>query len=318
VTGRYEASADRGSRRGRATLVFVALFLSAALLAVYFVPRELRPHVTGLEGLELLVFGIVVGAYGTMVGAGGGFLVVPALLLVYHARPEQAAGTSLVVVFLNAASGSASYVRQKRVDYRAGVIFGLATLPGAVAGAFLSRLFTGRAFDIVFGSLLLGIAGLLLWRPLAEEELAASLAERGDTPWWRVETHMTDRSGETFTYGYNLWKGIALSFGTGFVSSILGIGGGIIHVPGLIHLLLFPAHVATATSHFILAISSAVGAGTHLLLGDVLIAPALLMGVGVAGGAQAGALLARRLRGSMLVRMLSMALILVALRLLLR
>jgi len=274
--------------------------------------------VTGAQALELLVFGIVVGAYGTMVGAGGGFLIVPALLLVYHARPEQAAGTSLVVVFLNAASGSVSYVRQRRVDYRAGVVFGLATLPGAVAGAFFSGLFTGRDFDIVFGSLLLATAGVLLWRPLAEEQFAASLADDAHTTWWRVQREMTDRSGETFKYDYNLWKGIALSFGTGFISSILGIGGGVIHVPGLIRLLAFPAHVATATSHFILAISSGAASATHLALGHVLVAPALFMGVGVVGGAQAGAQLARRLHGSLLVRLLSLALILVAGRLLLR
>lgn len=316
--GRSSSSGADASSRGRATFAFVALFLAVALLALFFAPHELRPRVTETQALELLVFGVVVGAYGTMVGAGGGFLIVPALLLVYHARPEQAAGTSLVVVFLNAASGSASYMRQRRVDYRAGLIFGVATLPGAVAGAFLSRLFTGRDFDIVFGSLLLATAGLLLWRPLAEEEFATSLADGAHQAWWRVQREVTDRSGETFKYGYNLWKGIALSFGTGFVSSILGIGGGIIHVPGLIHLLMFPAHIATATSHFILAISSGVASATHLALGHVLIAPALLMGVGVVGGAQAGARLARRLRGSILVRLLSVALILVALRLLFR
>lgn len=299
-------------------MAFVALFLAVALLALYFVPRELHPRVTGIEALEMLVFGIVVGAYGTMVGAGGGFLIVPALLLVYHARPEQAAGTSLVVVFLNAASGSASYIRQKRVDYRAGVVFGLATLPGAVAGAFLSNLFSGRAFDIVFGLVLLLVAGLLIWRPLAEEEFAESLTGMADSRWWQVQRELTDRSGERFGYSYNLWSGIALSFGTGFFSSILGIGGGIIHVPGLIHLLSFPVHIATATSHFILAISSGVASTTHLLLGHVLIAPALLMGVGVTGGAQIGAVLARRLRGSLLIRLLSLALILVAIRLLFR
>jgi len=294
------------------------VFLAVALLALYFVPRELRPDFTSLEALELLVFGAVVGAYGTLVGAGGGFLIVPALLLVYHLRPEQAAGTSLVVVFLNAASGTVSYVRQKRIDYRAGVVFALATLPGAVAGAFLSRLFSGDVFDIVFGVVLAIIAGLLVWRPLAEEEYHTALTEGAGLPWWRVEREMTDRSGETFEYRYNLWKGLALSVGTGFFSSILGIGGGIIHVPGLIHILTFPAHVATATSHFILAISAGTASATHLLLGHVLIAPALLMGVGAVGGAQVGARLAQHLHGSILVRLLSLALILVAVRLLLR
>jgi len=295
----------------------IGLFVAAALLALYFVPHEFaRPSTFG-RAVEFLVFGVVVGAYGTMVGAGGGFLIVPALLLVYHTSPEQAAGTSLTVVFLNAASGTASYAKQGRVDYRAGWWFALATLPGAVAGAYLARLFSSPSFSITFGVVLLAIAALLIWRPIVEQEYAEAILEDAEQHWWRVRRVITDRSGQVFRYHYNLGTGIVLSFGVGFVSSILGIGGGIIHVPALIHLLGFPAHLATATSHFILAISALAGASTHLALGHVLIGPAILMGVGVIGGAQVGARLGRVLGGSLIVRALSLALILVGIRLLL-
>ncbi|NJD09284.1 MAG: sulfite exporter TauE/SafE family protein, partial [Gemmatimonadetes bacterium] len=111
--------------------------------------------------------------------------------------------------------------------------------------------------------------------------------------------------------------GAVLSFFVVFFSSVLGIGGGIIHVPVMIHFLGFPAHIATATSHFILAISAGVGAGTHIALGHLLAGPAILMGIGVVGGAQVGARLAQRMRGTRIIRLLSLALIVVALRLLL-
>ncbi len=296
----------------------LAIFIAAALLALYFVPRELGAPRTTFRAAEFLAFGLLVGAYGTMVGAGGGFLVVPALLLVYHMPPEQAAGTSIAVAFMNAASGTVSYARQGRVDYRAGIWFAVATLPGAVAGAFLSRLFTGPAFDTVFGLLLLGIAALLVWRPVAQEEYAESVLEQADLPWWRVQRHVTDRAGETFRYRYNLAAGVGISFCVGFASSILGIGGGIIHVPALIHLLGFPAHVAMATSHFILAISAGTATLSHLALHHVLIGPAILMGVGVVAGAQVGARLGQLLKGTVVVRLLSIALIIVGIRLLLR
>lgn len=244
-------------------------------------------------GLGLVAFGLAVGAYGTLIGAGGGFLIVPMLLLVWHLPPAQAAGTSLAVVFLNAIAGSISYARHKRIDYRAGLWFAAATLPGSIGGAFLAKYFSGRAFDITFALLLLSVAAFLLWKPV-----------RGDT------------AGER--QPYSLMLGIAISFFVGFVSSALGIGGGILHVPAMIHLLHFPAAIAAATSVFILMISSAVGAGTHITLGNVLFVPAALMGVGVIVGAQVGAAIAKRVKGAVVVRLLSIALIGVAIRLLLR
>ncbi|MDP2726854.1 MAG: sulfite exporter TauE/SafE family protein, partial [Dehalococcoidia bacterium] len=81
------------------------------------------------------------------------------------------------------------------------------------------------------------------------------------------------------------------------------------------HLFFFPAHIATATSQFILAITTGVGAASHLALGHVLLGPALSMGVGVVVGAPLGAALSRRLRGTLIVRLLSLALILAGARL---
>jgi uncharacterized membrane protein YfcA len=295
-----------------------SVFLGAALVALYFVPRETSGPTSVLTGLEFLAFGVGVGAYGTLVGAGGGFLLVPALLLAYHADPAHAAGTSLAVVFLNALAGSISYARQRRIDYRSGLWFAAATVPGAVSGAYLARFFTGRIFDLVFGLVMVLLAGLLFWRPAAEREYAAALLEEAELPWWHVEQQLIDWRGERYRYSYNVLVGLGISFVVGFFSSVLGIGGGIIHVPVLIYLLSFPAHVATATSHFILALSAGIGAGSHLALGNVLFGPAILLGIGVLFGAPIGAKLARRVEGSKLVRFLSVALLVVGLRLLFR
>lgn len=300
------------------TFLTAAALTSVALLALFLVPHDLHAsHPFGF-GVELVLFGVLVGGYGTMVGVGGGVLIVPALLLAFHATPEQAAGTSIAVVFLNALSGTASYARQKRIDYKAGTIFALASVPGAILGAFLTSSLSGRGFDIGFAVLLIALALFLLWRPVAETEFADSLIDAAAADRWLVQRHHTDTQGVVFNYSYDLRLGIAVSALVGVLSSVLGIGGGVIHVPVLIHLLGFPSHIAMATSHFILAITAAFGAGTHLALGHVLVGPAILLGVGVIGGAQIGAALGKKLKGSLLVRMLSVALLLVAARLLFR
>ena len=85
--------------------------------------------------LWLLPVGVFIGAFGTLIGAGGGFVLTPILLLVYpHDNPEIITSISLAVVFFNAFSGSAAYARMQRIDYRSGVLFALATIPGAAVG----------------------------------------------------------------------------------------------------------------------------------------------------------------------------------------
>lgn len=261
--------------------------------------------------VAFVVLGFGVGVYGTLVGAGGGFLLVPLLLLVFGYDSEQAAGTSLAVVFLNALSGTWAYVRQRRIDYRTGLIFAAATVPGSILGAYLSRFFSQDAFMVVFGVCLLAIAALLWLRP-APGHIAKAPPVRG---WGQVSRRLVDASGVEYAWHFNLWGGIALSVAVGFLSSILGIGGGIIHVPALVFLFDFPAHIATATSHFILAISAGVGSASHLALGHIRFEAALPLGAGVIVGAQVGARLAKRVHGSGLLRLLSLALVVVGLRL---
>src|ERR1044071_4779890 len=117
-------------------------------------------EITPLSAGGLVAFRLGVGTYGTMVGAGGGFLIVPVLLLVWHLPPALAAGTSLSVVFLNATAGSYSYAKQGRIDYKSGILLPLPTLPGSVAGAFVAERMSGRVFDVTFAVLLLCVATL--------------------------------------------------------------------------------------------------------------------------------------------------------------
>jgi uncharacterized membrane protein YfcA len=271
-----------------------------------------------LSIIGFAVFGLAVGAYGTLIGAGGGFLIVPALVLVLGWDHTTAAATSLFAVMCNAASGTLSYWRQGRVDVRTGLLFAAATLPGAILGPFVASRITGQVFNLIFGVLLISVSLYLIWRPErprggADSSLVRPAGWRG---WGWTTRRFTDTSGEDWAYGFSLPVGLLISLAVGFLSTLLGIGGGIIHVPALVAVMGFPAHIATATSHFILAISSATGTAVNLSLGHVQLGPALAMGVGAIAGAQVGGRLARRVHGRWIVRGLAVALGLVGLRLL--
>src|SRR5215467_6886172 len=116
---------------------------------------------TGFAGL--LIIGFIVGAVGTIIGSGGGFLLVPTLLLLdEHISPDAAAGISLAVVFFNASSGSLAYARMGRVDFRAGTIFAAAAIPGAIAGAYTTAHIPRHVFDAIFGFMLIAASIYLL------------------------------------------------------------------------------------------------------------------------------------------------------------
>lgn len=254
--------------------------------------------------------GVVLGAFGTLIGVGGGFILVPILLWLYpHEPSETLTSISLSVVFFNALSGSVAYARQRRIEYRSGLAFAAAALPGTVLGALSTSYLPRGVFDGIIGGLLIAVSIYLFMKPHAP-------APRVSTGKGRWHVHMTDRSGEAHTFSFNIWIGIALSLVVGYVSSILGIGGGIIHVPAMTNLLHFPVHIATATSHFVLSIMALSGSITHVIEGHLASAWGRIipLAVGVTIGAQIGAKLSTRIGGQGILRALSVGILFVGLR----
>ena len=129
---------------------------------------------------------------------------------------------------------------------------------------------------------------------------------------------LTEADGSRHTFSYNPAVGIGLSLVVGFVSSLLGIGGGIIHVPALVYLLGFPPHIATATSHFILVFMALAGTTVHVATGALTgtALPTALLSAGVLAGAQVGARLSRRVHGVWIIRSLALAVAFVGVRIL--
>ena len=241
---------------------------------------------TAARAVELLAIGFGVGGFGTIIGAGGGFILTPILLLLYpHDSPRTITSISLATVFFNAASGTVAYARQRRIDYRTGTVFALATLPGAVGGALVVGVVSRHVFADVMGAVL---ALLALWLIAGER--------------WPLPVPAN-----------KLRAGALYSLGVGFLSSFLGIGGGVIHVPLLVRALGFPVHAATATSHFVLAIMAGTGTLTHVALGSFAHGHGLrrtaALSVGVVAGAQLGAHVSLRLRGAVIQWLLASALV---------
>ncbi|TFG47151.1 MAG: sulfite exporter TauE/SafE family protein [Dehalococcoidia bacterium] len=244
----------------------------------------------------LSVLGLLVGAYGTLIGVGGALLLVPAMIFLYpEADPLVITAVSLSIVLINALGAVVAYARQRRIDYRNGIIFAAATIPGVILGVWTLQFISRPAFSLILGLVMITIAAFLLFRQ--EPANARTITSNG--------------------YDCNRPLGSGLSLGAGYLAGLLGIGGGIIHVPVLVYILHFPAHVATATSSFILLFTATAGVLLHLAQGnyganwDII----LWLAAGVVVGSQLGALLSQRLHGSALIKLLALALVVTGIRL---
>lgn len=260
----------------------------------------------------LLPVGIGVGLFGTLIGAGGGFMLVPLLLLLYpHENPEIITSISLAVVFFNAASGSWAYSRMRRINYRAALLFSVTMVPGTIFGALSTSSVPRRTFDAAFGTLMLAAAIYLALRTPGRGGDTADLRERQQ----QCDEATVGGSADRPRIGLGMW----ISAGVGYLSGLLGIGGGIIHVPLLVQLVRFPVHVATATSHMILTIMALAATIVHISTGTFShgYRRTIALAIGVVIGAQAGAYLSNRIRGVWIVRALAGALALVGIRVLL-
>lgn len=257
-----------------------------------------------------IALGMAVGTIGTLIGAGGGFVLIPVLLFLHpHEPAANLTALSLAVVFANSLSGSSAYAHQGRVDWRSASWFSLAGLPGSIVGAWLTHFIDRRLFDPLLGvTLILGAIVVIARGP----------APAAPDPANATRT-LTERDGTVHRYTPRLGLGMLVSAGVGLLSSVLGIGGGIIHVPAMVYLLGFPTHIATATSHAVLAMLTFSAVVVHAADGTLapVLGRTLPIAAGALAGAQFGARLSTVIHGRWILLSLGVALFAVGVRLLL-
>lgn len=267
-----------------------------------------------MEWMILLAIGFAAGSLGALAGLGGGIIIVPSLLffsvsvsLFTHISPQQAVGTSLVVMIFTGLSSTLAYMKYKTVDYKSGLLFFLGSGPGAIIGAFVNKTLSVDSFYIYFGMFMILMAFVLLFRSKIKPLPART---KGG-----IARKFTERNGTVHTYSFQPGTAICIAFVVGFCSGIFGIGGGALMMPAMILLFAFPPHVAVATSMFMIFLSALVSSVTHVVLGNVLWLYAALLVPGAWIGAKIGAFLNTRLKSNTLIVVLRIILIFMGIRL---
>ncbi|TFJ93231.1 sulfite exporter TauE/SafE family protein [Lentibacillus salicampi] len=257
-----------------------------------------------LTGILLLIIGTIAGAYGTIVGAGGGFIFVPALLILFDMDPVIAAGSGLVIVLINSFTGVIGYAKQKRIHYNIALTIGISALPGALLGVWLLQVYASQYFHVIFATILAALGIFLFYKNSPWEGKIFNRNKTTDS------TAITDSEASVLNNGWF----IPLGFGMGVLSSYLGIGGGWLLVPILIYLFKVPTHQAAATSILSLSLYSTVGVVSHLYYSNIDWMIVAFGGVGIIIGANIGVILSQRLPGRIVLQMLSILLVIIGFR----
>lgn len=254
---------------------------------------------TCLDTIVYALLGIVIGTIGTLIGAGGGFLLVPILIFLFpDYSASQITAISMLAVLANSCSGSIAYSLRKQVHWKSVLLYTMFAIPGIYSGVLINRYVSRNSFATLFGIFVIILSSYLILKTLKKNLFVAE-------------------KSHTFQPPRHIYiVGSFVSIFIGLISAFFGIGGGVIHVPLLSTVLLYPVHLAAGTSHMILALTSTFGVWEHYQLksyaevGDF--QPYLIVGVVV--GAQFGAYLSKHVSSINILRILSICLLFVGLR----
>jgi uncharacterized membrane protein YfcA len=238
--------------------------------------------------LAILLGAVGAGLLGSLLGLGGGILIIP-MLTALGVDIRHAIAASIVAVIATSCGAASSYVRDGLANIRLGIFLCVATTAGALLGAGLNGALPARALFLIF-AIVLSWSGVVMYRkrgrPLARIEPAEDapagrlrLAGRFYDPIiGRERRYAAQRPG----------LGFGLMLGAGTVSGLLGIGSGPLKVPAMDVAMDLPIKVSTATSNFMIGITGLASALVYLQRGQVLVSLVAPIALGVLAGASVG------------------------------
>ena len=238
--------------------------------------------------LTILLGAVVAGLGGSLLGLGGGVLLIP-MLTALGVDIRHAIAASIVAVIATSCGAASSYVRDGLANIRLGIFLCVATSAGALVGALLNGVLPSRALFLIFAAVL-GWSGVVMYRKRGRPLSRIEPPEDAPAGPLRLVGRFYDPTiGRERRYAAQRPAlGFGLMLGAGTVSGLLGIGSGPIKVPAMDVVMDLPIKVSTATSNFMIGITGLASALVYLQRGQVLVPLAAPIALGVVVGAAVG------------------------------
>lgn len=262
----------------------------------------------------ILAASLAAGFVGSVLGLGGGVIIVPMLTLLFGIDIRLAIGASVVSVIATSSGAAIAFLKDGSSNLRLGMFLNLATTSGALVGALLVGIVPVRWLFLVFGLLLVYSAFAMLQR--RGEELPQGVVEH---PWaakLRLSGSYFDRRlGVEVPYVVaGVPAGFGVMCGAGVLSGLLGIGSGVFKVLGMDLVMRLPMKVSTGTSNFMIGVTAAASAGVYFSRGIISAESAAPVALGVMAGALLGARVVPFLKNTALRRLFIPVLVIIGLQ----
>ncbi len=271
-----------------------------------------------LFSVAVLFTSLGAGVVGAILGLGGGILLVPILTVFYGVDIHYAMGASIISVIATSSGAAASYLRTGLSNLRIGLFLVVATISGALTGAFLAGVVPTRWLELILG-LALSYSAYTTIRQLADElpedvstdRLAIRFGLEGAYHDLRLQRHVSYRAR-------NVVGGFTAMFVAGVLSGMLGIGSGAFKVLAMDYLMRLPMKVSTATSNFMIGLTAAASAGIYFSRGDIHVLIVAPVAIGVMAGAYVGTHLIAHMRNTTVRKLFLPIVVYLALSMILR
>ena len=245
----------------------------------------------------MFLISIFAGIFGSIVGLGGGVVIIPVLTILFGVDIHFAIGASIVAIIGTSSGAASTYVRDKVTNLRVGMFLEMGSTTGAIMGAALAAYANSAALELIFGSIL--IFTLVPTMMKFGEEIPKSPELKGLAKRLNLRGSYVEKDGSEVQYNSERpAEGLIGTWVAGILSGLLGIGGGAFKVLSMDLAMKLPMKVSTTTSNFMIGVTAAASAGIYFARGDVdplIVAPVAL---GILIGAVVGARVLLRSRNA--------------------
>lgn len=263
----------------------------------------------------LLFSSVLAGFLGSLLGLGGGIIIVPTLTLLFHVNIRYAIAASLISIVATSSGAAASYLKDNLTNLRVAVLLEVGTVTGAITGFLIAQKIQSRFLFLLFGVFLF-FCSIMMLRKRGEN------LSKNDHPWsqkLKLAGSYPNSKGDLLHYKVeNIPFGLITMYFAGVLSALLGIGSGIFKVLAMDNAMKLPMKVSSATSNFMIGVTAAASAGAFLLRGDVRPEIAAPVAVGIIIGSWIGARLMVKIPSSLIRKIFVLVLTIVSLQMILK
>lgn len=256
-----------------------------------------------LQTLEIFIIAIFAGAFGSILGLGGGIIIVPVLTLLFNVPMQTAIAASTVSIIATSTGAAVAFLQDRLTNTRVAMWLEMGTSIGALSGALIAGYLSQRVLFLLFG-LLLCYSGYNMFKTRKNELPEGVVPDRLSQKLNLQGSYVDRLLGKRIDYQVTgTIPGLIIMYFSGIAAGLMGIGAGIFKVPAMDQVMKMPFKASTATSNFMIGVTAASGAVVYFTRGDVkpLIAGPVVLGVLL--GAILGAKLMVRMKTSTIRKM---------------